>query len=255
MFYHKLIIDIATDQVVAQESFDYTGPVAECGKAPKVKTVAPPPPTAAELETQRLGTFLNQRAVWEMGFDPVTLQKRDKTQEELDDDEINKMITGRLKDELKRGAGEVSPEQEKALGTLYDAEQSKMDEELRRFAIEQGAARGISASDTPLARELFLAKGRGQTELGAARASSKLNFADRERLFAQGMGDWSQQLRQQKFANLAGLQGQTQNAAIGFMNARGGLKPTPVGGGGGGSPIGGIIGGLGSALGGAAVAF
>ena len=159
----------------------------------------------------------------------------------------------RFKADLNKKPGEISPQEESALNTLYGAEQSKMDEELQRFAVEQSGARGLSLNDTPLAREVLLAKGRGQTELGAARASSKLQFAEKERLFNQGLSQWRADLNQQRMANLMAAGGQAGNTAMGFMNARGNLRS----GGSAGSPsqIGGIMGGVGAAVGGIAAAF
>ena len=189
------------------------------------------------------------------GTGGTRLKKRALTPEEQQQADLEKKMMDRFSEELNRRPGEVSPEQEKALNELYGSEQSKMDEELQRFAVEQAGSRGLSMGDTPYARELLRAKSAGQTELGAARASSKLNFAEKERLFNQGLAQWKGDLQQQRLANLMGLGGQSSNTAIGFMNARANLKPTPYGGGGGGSQMGSIIGGVGSAVGGIAMAM
>lgn len=258
MRYHKkLVIDVISNKVLHDEVVEYDGPVAEC-KGPKVKTqtVTAPPPSAEETESRRLGLFAQRQSLYEAGWDPDTMQRRALTAEEQRDKDMDALIQQRMFEELQKKPGEVSPAQQKALDELYGAEQSKMDEELKRFAVESAGARGISATDTPLARELFLAKGRGQTELGAARATAKLNFADKERLFQQGASQWRQDLAQQRFANLAGLGGGLSQQSIGFMGARAGLKPSVYqSGGGGGSNVGGIISGAGAAVGGVAMAL
>ena len=183
-------------------------------------------------------------------------RKRALTQEEIDQADLEKKIMARFREDLDKRPGQVSPEEEAALNELYVSEQSKMDEELQRFAIESSGSRGLSMGDTPLAREVLRAKSRGQTELGVARAGSKLQFAEKERLFNQGLASWRSDLQQQRMSNLMAAQGQAGNTAIGFMNARGNLKPGMFqGAGGGGSNVGGIVSGVGAAVGGIAAAF
>jgi hypothetical protein len=256
----KTIIDIETGVVLYDDGYFYSGPIAEV-KGPKVKTVAPPPPSTEEVEQRQLSNLVSKMALGEQGYEvyneggQLQLRKRALTPEEQQQSDIEAKMQRRFMEELDRMPGQVSPEQQKALDELYGAEQSKMDEELQRFAVEQSGARGLSMNDTPLAREVLLAKGRGQTELGAARASSKLNFAEKERMFNQGLSQWRSDLQQQRLSNLMGAGGQAGNAAIGFMNARANLKPSMFQGAGGGSQAGAIAGGVGAAVGGIAMAF
>jgi hypothetical protein len=183
-------------------------------------------------------------------------RKRALTSEEQRQANIEAKIMAKFEADLDKQPGEVSPEQQRALDEMYNVEQGKMDEELARFAVEQSGARGLSLNDTPLAREVLRAKSQGQRELGVARTQGKLNFAEKDRLFNQGMAQWKSDLQQQRFSNLMGLQGQSSNSAIGFMNARANLKPSMFqGASGGGSQVGGIVSGVGAAVGGIAAAF
>jgi len=264
-------------------------------KAPKTQMVQAPPPSEEEIQQRQMSNLISKISLDQQGYSEGTggyehylkygkdqgktytneeqyladnpevaasgygqkgLFRRAPTAAEQQQTDLEQKMQDRFMEELNRRPGEISPEQDTALNTLYGSEQSKMDEELRQFAVEQAGSRGLSMSDTPYARELLKAKSAGQTELGVARASSKLNFAEKERLFNQGLAQWRGDLQQQRLANLMGAGGQAGNTAIGFMNARANLKPTPFqGAAGGGSQVGSIVGGVGAAVGGIAMAF
>lgn len=250
--HYKTITDIATRAVLYDDVVNYEGPIALCG-APKIKMAQPPPPTVEETEQRQLTNAATKASMLASGYETYrdssgTLQLRPRalTPEEEEERMQDKIIRSRLTEELKRRPGEVSPEQEEALGTLYGSEEQKMNEALSRFAVEQSGARGLSLGDTPLAREVLRAKALGQSELGVARAGSKLNFAERERLFTQGLADWRRDLQQQQMANLMAQGAGAGQVAVGLMGARGNLKPTPYQRGGGG--VGSIIGGIGSGI-------
>lgn len=290
----KTIINIETGTVVYDDAYIDVGPVALAGgKKPKTQMVQAPPPSQDEIEQRQLSNTLSKISLQQQGYaegtggyehylqygkgegrkyesesqyladnpdvaavySDVKMRRRAPTKEEQGQIDFEEKMQKRFMDELDKRPGEISPEQEKALNELYGSEQSKMDEELSRFAVEQAGSRGLSMSDTPYARELLRAKSAGQTELGSARAASKLNFAEKERMFNQGLAQWRGDLQQQRLANLMGSQGQSANTAIGFMNARANLKPTPYTSGGSPSQAGAIAGGVGAAVGGIAMAF
>ena len=52
--YNKIILSFETSEVLYEESFNYNGELAECGKASKVIVPAPPAKSAVEQETEAL---------------------------------------------------------------------------------------------------------------------------------------------------------------------------------------------------------
>lgn len=250
--YTHVVLDIETLRVVSKEFYLYSGPIAEC-KSPKAPKPAPiPAETPEERESKQIALFSQRQQLYDQGFEPDPgkpggFRKRSLTPAEQEEQEFNQLMIKRGREQLLREPGEVSSAQQKALDELYGVEQSKMDEELARFAVEQSGARGLSLGDTPLAREVLLAKQRGQTALGGARAGSKLNFAEKERLFGQGQREWQESLNQQRLANLTRTGSQAGQFSGGLYAGRYGWRPTyPSGGGRGGFPIGAAItGGLG----------
>jgi hypothetical protein len=71
--YHKLILDIATGEILGEDSFDYNGPLALCkgGSAP-----APPPQktkTENELDQQQLD-MLKKQALYQEELEPFSLE-------------------------------------------------------------------------------------------------------------------------------------------------------------------------------------
>lgn len=257
--HRKTIIDIETGAVVYDDAVQWRGPVVQAGgKAPKAAKV--PPPSAEEIEQRQIANLASRQSLYDQGFETykddsgaLQLRKRELTPQEMEQQQLETDIMARFRKDLNKKPGEVSPEEQSALDTLYGSEQSKMDEELQRFAVESAGSRGLSMGDTPLAREVLLAKQRGQTELGAARASSKLQFAEKERLFNQGLSQWRADLQQQRMSNLMAAGGQAGNTATGFMNARGNLRSGGSAGSAGNagaiaSGIGGVAMGIGAAF-------
>jgi hypothetical protein len=227
--YSKVVIDIASGRTLEAESYDYRGPLALCG-GPKIKTASPPPPTEEELANQQLDLALKKAQLGDLGFEYFTddkgklqLRKRELTPEE-------QTRQGKLQEmedlAFSQLTGKISPEQEALIEKSYGRAESEGNEDIKRFMIEQAGARGMELGDTPLTREIARAKADLTLGLGSAKAASKLNLGQMEREFGLSLGSFREGLRNQSFTNRLNIGGQMGQTGVGFMGARGGLKPS-----------------------------
>ena len=169
--------------------------------------------------------------------------------------EIQKLYGDELLKRAKAGFGATDEEKAK-IGEIYGAQRTAGKENIRQFMAELSGSRGMDINtSTPMARELARASGELETSLGAAQGASELDFGERARNFAQEMRNFQAGLQQRSMENRmnmgAGFMGMANNLA----ELRSQSKTTTSKGPGGGSQVGGIASGVGSAIGGIAMAF
>lgn len=229
--YKRLIIDIASNKVLYQEPFEYAGPIAHMkGKKAKMKKIEAPPASFEETEFRRQSLSAQKLAMHEQGYEwnsktgefekrPLSLLEQ---QEEQDRQDLYKNAIAKMKMNL----GEVTPAQEEAINRVYNAADIRGRRDIGEFLTEQRGARGLSIEDTPIAREAARAISEHSLGLESAKAASKFNVGEAERMFGERGLATQENLRQRRFQNIFNVGGQTGGQTIGFMQARAGLKPT-----------------------------
>lgn len=111
------------------------------------------------------------------------------------------------------GGMTLSPQQLQFLNTLFENERTAGLDTLTRLGKEIAAQRGFALSDSPIANPLFEQGQRLALGLGTARAQTGLQYGQQAFLNNAAIQQFQNQLRQQAFANRAGLlQGGPTNA-------------------------------------------
>lgn len=169
--------------------------------------------------------------------------------------EIQKLYGDELLKRAQAGFGATDEEKAK-IGEIYGAQRTAGKENIRQFMAELSGSRGMDINtSTPMARELARASGELETSLGAAQGASELDFGERARNFAQEMRSFQAGLQQRSMENRMNMGQGFMGMANNLAELRSQNKTTTTKGPGGGSNIGGIASGVGSAVGGIAIAF
>jgi hypothetical protein len=174
---------------------------------------------------------------------------------ELQDRQINQKIRQYALDQIQQqidAAGGPTQQTKDLVSQTYGAQRTQGEKEISRFMTEEAARRGLNVTDTPLTRELGIQTGNLETSLRGAEASSLLDVAQKDKLFAASYNEFYQNLQQQRLNSRFSLANQYQNMANLFTSQRYATPTTTQtsqgfsSGGGGG--IGGILGGAGGFL-------
>jgi hypothetical protein len=219
-------------------------------KSPKIKVPSPPPPTQEETDINKLSSLLLQQQASEE-FDIirdddgniVDIKRKPLTPEEIEAQEFERDLIARAREQL---LGQPSEETRELVGKTFESTRTRGTDELQRFAIQQAGSRGLRLSDSPIGETSLRAKADLEAQLASAEAGALLNVGERERIFAQSLREFQNQLEQQKFVNQLNLAGRAGQFGAQQGATRASLfRPQVIGG--GGSVLGGIAGGLSSA--------
>ena len=168
-----------------------------------------------------------------------TLTKRAPTPEELQQQEFQKQLTGTYQNQLL--TGDISPQASSQLETYYGAQQSQMEDVLRRSALQGAASRGLSISDTPIGDAYLRNLAMGTSSIQANKAQSYLGLRSDELNRAAGYMSYLDAYKQlNQFQNPLTAGGYATNLALGMY------APQAAPGGSGLGGLGGLLQGAGS---------
>lgn len=229
--YKKIVLDIESGQVLAEDSFEYVGPIAAAKGQKTTTTISIPPPTQAEKNQQKLTELAQSQQFHDLGYDisydtegnvtgltPRTLtaeEQANKDQEKALQDWAFKRVTG---------AG-PSAEDTALVNNIYGASQTMGNNDIDRFIREIAGQRGLNTSDSPILNAAALGKGQLETALGGARSASLLDIGQRQQNFAESLRQFQEGLNQQKFLNIGAPAGIASNL-IGQMAGLRGMQTT-----------------------------
>ena len=131
---------------------------------------------------------------------------------------------------LKGEAPPLSEAQRARIETVFGEAETDAERNLRQFAEELAASRGLRLTDTPIGGEILEQRAELARGLGGAKARAELEIGQSERAFQEGVREFQENLRQRAFMNRLALTGGGGSAQLPLF----------------GVPFGGIGGGFGS---------
>lgn len=99
----------------------------------------------------------------------------------------------------------LSPGQQAQLDTIYGNAQQQGEQDLRRFAEELAAARGMHLTDAPIGAEVLRQQRDLTTNLETAKAQAQLDFGQSQQVFGEGVRQFQAGLQQQALQNRLSL--------------------------------------------------
>ena len=120
---------------------------------------------------------------------------------------LQELSTQRIEDVLSGKAPVLSAEQEAQIEKYYGAAKEQGQRDIRQFAEEMAASRGLRLTDTPIGAEVLGREKEFAQALEGAKAGAKLTLGQSEQAFTQGVAQFQESLRQQAFQNRLALMG------------------------------------------------
>jgi len=254
--YSKIVVDIETNKVCwVVEALDADLVAQSKGGGKTTSTVTIPPPTQEETEQRLMSNRANQLAMRQQGFkwdgkDFVPMGEEEFSPQERQMREVESLYGAEALRRAKAGFG-ATDEEKGVINKIYGTSQKRGQENIREFMAELSGSRGMDIKDSsPMAREAARASADLTEGLEGSRAVAELDFGERSRAFGQELRGFQEGLRQRAFDNRMTSSSGFGNAAGQLGQLRGMQKTTKSKGGGGGMDVGGMIGGIGSAVGG-----
>jgi len=188
----------------------------------------------------------------------IRIGKRAPTEEEQLRADRNKQLEDKFYEQLL-GNG-LTDEDRSNIDTIYNEQIRRGSGDILNFANQQAAQRGMTLTDSPIGKEALRAGTDLELGLRSAQAGAYLNKGQANQLFGQELRNFQEQLKQQAFANRAGISEQFLQSGLGLGRTRfqsagqstissgggsGGLTNALIGA--GGSMAGGYLGGLATA--------
>lgn len=121
--------------------------------------------------------------------------------------EIQRLSEQRTLAQLRGEAPSISPQEEQFIEEQFSAAATEAKGAVRQFAEELAASRGLRLTDSPIGGEALRVGGDIATRLAGAKAQSKLQAGEAQRLFQEQISQFQSQLRQQAFQNRLTLLG------------------------------------------------
>jgi hypothetical protein len=158
-------------------------------------------------------TSENVRSISKRQLTPEEQARMDREQKIVDSSE--NMLAG----------GDLSPELQAKLGTIYDERRRQGNEELKRFGVEAAGARGMEMTDSPIFNPLMREKANMESQLGASQAQSYLSMRSEELARAQGLREFQEGLKQRRtFDNPMGMYNAAADLALRLYGPRFGVQ-------------------------------
>lgn len=143
--------------------------------------------------------------------------------------EIQKLSEERTLAILRGEAPPLSPEQKERIDTIFGESKREGEEDIKRFAEELAASRGMRLSDSPIGGEALRARTDFQKSLSAGKAAAELNVGQAQQAFEQSVAQFQAGLRQQAQANRLALLGRGDSMAAAGGAGRGPVFTTGAG--------------------------
>lgn len=176
-------------------------------------TVSFPSASAAETRRNTLADLLQQIQIENLGYsvqddaqgNPLIVPRQPTAQEQSTQDFWTKM-QAKIQEQLLGAPVDEATRAE--VGKVFSAARTTGTQEIDRFIRELAGARGLDlTTDSPALQEAARAKGNLETSLGGAEAESLLNFGQQNRIAAQALMAFQNNMRQQAFVNRGIVQG------------------------------------------------
>ncbi len=221
------------------------------GKTKSTTTVNVPDPTFEERLYKALGSAIGVAGLQDMGYDfaygnegevenptfvlpaevdrwgrtkkgstplAIRIGKRAPTEEEALRAQRNKALEDKFYEQLM-GNG-LSSEDRANIDTIYDEQIRRGQGDILTFAQQQAAQRGMSLTDSPIGKDALRAGGDLMLGMNSARAGAYLNKGQSNQIFGQELRNFQEQLKQQAFANRAGISEQFLQSGLGLGRMR-----------------------------------
>jgi len=108
---------------------------------------------------------------------------------------------------LRGEAPLLSSQQEAQIETYYGTAKAQGQRDIRQFAEEMAASRGMKLTDTPIGAEVLGREKEFVQALEGAKAGAKLNIGQSQQAFTQGVAAFQENLRQVAYQNRLALLG------------------------------------------------
>ena len=251
--YRKVVMDLSGN-ILDEDSYESSGPMVLCkGGGSSSTTVNMPPPTATQLETEKINlSVLKQQqaalplnnaqaypdqALAYLQQDPASrdpnsmfagLEKHDTAEfrtnltnlqaQNKQYTDITNLVNQQLMAQIT-GKSNITPEQEALVNKTYESSRSQGQQDIAQFTRDQAAMRGLNISDSPVSSELARQTANFELGLGSAAAASKLNLGETSKNFNAQVSQFQSGLAQQSAMNKAAMTNMNPSMGIPLMNS------------------------------------
>lgn len=106
------------------------------------------------------------------------------------------------------------------IDTIYNEQIRRGSGDILNFANQQAAQRGMKLTDSPIGKDALRAAGDLELGMRGAQAGAYLNKGQANQVFGQELRNFQEQLKQQAFANRAGVSEQFLQSGLGMGRER-----------------------------------
>lgn len=170
--------------------------------------------------TKELAAFQRRSLERQEGFEQQLIKALGPAEETAAAKEIRGLSEQRALSILKGEAPALSPQQAGLIEETFKAAETEATTQLRTFAEELAATRGLKLTDAPIGETVLRETGRMAGGLAGAKATAKLDVSQTNQAFQEGVRQFQEGLRQQAFMNRLALTGREMpGLGIGIMGA------------------------------------